>query len=129
MRGSPAPSPTEPYLANLLTETQALALALTGQQLPLTAVDLPAAVRELNELGWDSQKLAQVRKQQQHEQLPWPFKVPLEVRKEIGFARFAAQLAALRELLGITGLEAKVRSDRAWSEQEKQLASERPPHW
>ena len=40
-----------------------------------------------------------------------------------------ARLAELRDLLGLTGQRAASQSTRAWTEAERGLAADRPPHW
>ena len=113
----------------LASEPVELGRALTGEELPLVASDLAALATELSTLGWDPARLADLRHQRQATRQPWPFPVPLEARRELGFARFAARLAQLRELVGLSGQERALQSHRAWDDAERRLAADRPPHW
>lgn len=113
----------------LASEPVELGRALTGEELPLVASDLAALAAELSTLGWDPARLADLRQQRQATRQPWPFLVPLEARRELGFARFAARLAQLRELVGLSGQKRALQGNSAWSEAERRLAADRPPHW
>ncbi len=105
----------------------ALALALTGVRLAPTgvaslAVDLAAA-------GVGVERLAQIRAQTQAVQGPWPFPVPLDERRALGFARFDAALDAARAELGLDGLNATLTARRPLNRDEQRLSADRPPHW
>lgn len=113
----------------MASEPVELGRALTGDELPLTAEVLPALAAELSALGWDAQRLADLRRRRQATRQPWPFPVPIEARRALGFARFDARLADLRQLLGVSGQEAAVQSSQKWGEAERRLAADRPPHW
>ncbi len=113
----------------LASESVELGRALTGEELPLSASDPAALAAELVTLGWDPARLADLRHQRQATRQPWPFPIPLEVRRELGFARFDARLAQLRELVGLNGQQRAVQSSRAWGDVDRRLAADRPPHW
>lgn len=115
-----------PPLAN---EPVELGRALTGEELPLTAVELRMLVSELASLGWDATRLADLRQLRQTTRQPWPFPVPIDARRELGFARFDARLAELRSLLGLSGQRTAMQSSGAWGKAERRLAADRPPHW
>lgn len=106
-----------------------LGRALTGETLPLTASEPELLVSELAQLGWDAERLADLRHQRQAAGLPWPFPVASAALAEVGFAVFHAKLDRLRELLGLTGLQQVPRAQRPWTADEQRLAAERPPHW
>lgn len=80
-------------------------------------------------LGWDAARLFDLRQQRQATRAPWPFPVPIEARRELGFARFDARLSDLRQLLGLSGQQAATQTVRVWGETERRLAADRPPHW
>ncbi len=113
----------------MASEPVELGRALTGEELPLTASDSVALLAELTTLGWDRARLADLRRQRQATRQPWPIPVALEARRELGFARFDARLAQVRDLLGLTGQEPAVQSSRPWGQAERRLAQDRPPHW
>lgn len=113
-----------------MSEPVELARALTGQELPVTSLDLAGLVDELAALGWDAVSLAKLRAGRQERRLPWPFQPELEAVKEIGFSRFAARLAELRALLGLDGILLVPHPvDRPLSREERRLIADRPPHW
>ncbi|AQP48019.1 hypothetical protein BW730_11510 [Tessaracoccus aquimaris] len=105
---------------------EALTLALTGRQLSVGDGGLEAA---LAEAGFDRSSLADLRHRCQQEQLPWPFAVPIEARRAIGFARFDAALAEARRELGLDGLTHANQAIRPLTRDEQRLADDRPPHW
>ncbi|MBB1511832.1 hypothetical protein H5399_04335 [Tessaracoccus sp. MC1627] len=105
----------------------ALGLALTGERLPLSS---PSSLpEELARLGFDAGRLAALRTQRQEACEPWPFPVPLEERRALGFARFDAALAEARRELGLTGLTPSAPASRPLDRHEQRLADDRPPHW
>lgn len=107
------------------SEARLLGQALTGEDLPLEG-HLPTA---LAAHGWDAERLARLRDERQRAGQPWPFPVPLDSIREVGFARFDAQLAAVRRELGLTGLVASAPAQRGLDADERRLSAERPPHW
>lgn len=113
----------------MASEAVELGRALTGEELPLAASDLVALAWELSALGWDKARLRDLRHQLQATRQPWPFSVPLEARRELGFARFDARLMQLRQNLGLSGQEQALQGNRPWDEAERRLAADKPPHW
>lgn len=105
----------------------ALARALTGQELPVSSV--AALPDELAARGFGPEQLAFLRRQAQEDERPWPFWVPLELRREVGFARFDAALAQARGRFGLTGLIDARPAERPLNREEQRLAEDRPPHW
>ena len=103
---------------------RALGLALTGQELKLRS---PRALAgELAGLGYGPDAL---RAERQEHREPWPYPVPLEVRRALGFARFDAALAEARRVLGLTGLTPSAPARRPLNTDERRLVQDRPPHW
>lgn len=114
-------------MANDATLASALALALTGRHLGLDSLeDLPG---DLAKLGFDRTELIRLRSQRQEAQLPWPYPVPPDVLRNVGFARFDAALLQAREALGLTGLHPERPARRTLTLDEQRLAADRPPHW
>lgn len=113
----------------LASEAVELGRALTGEELPLRAEDVLALCAELVTFGWDRERLGELRQQRQLTRQPWPFPVPMEARRQLGFARFDARLALLRQALGLSGQAPARQGTRAWGEAERRLAADRPPHW
>lgn len=113
-----------------MAEAVELARALTGLELPVTSAGTEDLVLELAALGWDRARLLEVRASRRRDRLPWPFPVDHQAVQRIGFARFDARLAELRESLR---LDAEMRpahvSDRPLNADERRLVAERPPHW
>ena len=127
MRVSPESSRT---VRRLASEAQLLALALTGEILPVTQSCPQALVGELADLGWTSDALVELRRDRQQLHQPWPFPVPLSERREVGCARFDAQVAQLRSLLGLDGLRTTLAPMGVRpGPRERHLIEERPPHW
>lgn len=114
-----------PTVRTLDSETRLLALALTGEQLTLEAPSAEA----LAQAGWDAARLGELRRTRQAAGEPWPFPVPPEALRAIGYARFEARLQALRAELGLDGLVQRPASHRALDADERRLTAERPPHW
>ena len=106
---------------------RAVALAVTGEELELPG--RRSLAEELTDLGFDAERLRSIRHARQEARLPWPYAVPIELRREIGFARYDAALAEARELLGLTGLEPSRPARRRLSRDEERLVADRPPHW
>lgn len=105
----------------------ALGLALTGERLPLSS---PSALpEELAHHGFDPDALRALRRARQLAREPWPFPVPLDERRAVGFARFDAALAEARRELGLTGLTSWAQAARPLDRDERRLADDRPPHW
>ncbi|MHA6524076.1 hypothetical protein [Tessaracoccus sp. G1721] len=106
---------------------RAIGLALTGRELELSS---PLALSaELAGLGYSPEVLATVRAERQERREPWPFPVPLEARRALGFARFDAALAEARRALGLTGLTPSASARRPLDPDERRLVQDRPPHW
>lgn len=106
---------------------EALGLALTGERLPLS--DPTELAGQLAAAGFGAERLHQLRTQRQVEREPWPFTVPLDERRELGFARFDAALAEARAGLGLAGLNPAVQAIRRLNQDERRLSADRPPHW
>ncbi|MBB1482478.1 hypothetical protein H5392_01215 [Tessaracoccus sp. MC1865] len=106
---------------------RALALALTGEELPVGSVGTLAD--ELTGLGFTPERLSELRHEAQAAERVWPFPVPLDVRREVGFSRFDAALATARQQLGLTGLVASRPAERPLNRDEQRLVQDRPPHW
>lgn len=114
----------------MAAEARALAESVTGQDLPVTASDVPSLVAELSALGWGGDRIRGLRRERMEQRLPWPFPVAPELIAEVGFARFAALLADLRDALGVSGrLEASPAPSRVLNSDERRLVADRPPHW
>ncbi|SHI51397.1 hypothetical protein SAMN02745244_00526 [Tessaracoccus bendigoensis DSM 12906] len=105
----------------------ALALALTGAR--LAPVGVASLVDDLAVAGFDADRLLALRAEAQIAQAPWPFPVPLDERRALGFARFDAALADARETLGLTGLRPVSSAHRPLNRDEQRLEADRPPHW
>ena len=113
-----------------MAEAVKLARALTGERLPVVNADPVGLLAELAELGWDRARLLELRASRRRARQPWPFPVDQQAVRDIGFARFDARLAELREGLA---MDAEVRpahlNDRPLDADERRLVAERPPHW
>ena len=110
-------------------EAVELARALTGETLPVTG-DSTGLVAELTRLGWGVERLTALREERMRLRLPWPFPIDLEVRDELGFARFDALLARVRKELGLTGTRSRAQAPvRPLNADERRLLADRPPHW
>lgn len=105
----------------------ALAFALTGERLALSAVD--SLDDELAAAGFPPHVLGEIRAGRQHDELVWPFPVPIDERRSLGFARFDAALADARKALGLDGLVPAKPAVRQLNADERRLAADRPPHW
>ncbi|GAB3818923.1 hypothetical protein GCM10028820_22080 [Tessaracoccus terricola] len=113
-----------------MSEPVQLGRALTGHELPLTATEPTALAAELAALGWDANRLAELRRARMAAREPWPFPVEVEELRRFGFARFHAQLTQLRELLGLSGrTPTPPAQDRKPNRDEQRLMADRPPHW
>lgn len=110
-----------------LSLASAIALALTGGRVPTRGMG--TIVDDLAAAGFDAPHLADIRAAAQREQRPWPFPVPLEERRVLGFARFDAVLADARRVLGLEGLNAASAAHRPLDRDEQRLSQDRPPHW
>ena len=106
-----------------------LGRALTGEELALHSSQPETLARELEELGWDAQRLAEFRRGCQAAGKPWPLPVQREALVDVGFAVFHAKLTQLRKCLGLTGLQPNTLAQRPWNADERRLAADRPPHW
>lgn len=106
---------------------RAVALAVTGEALDLSG-ELPLA-EELAARGFDGDRLREIRRARQETKQPWPHAVPIDTRREVGFARYDAALAEAREALGLTGLEPARPAERRLNRDEERLVADRPPHW
>lgn len=105
----------------------ALALALTG--VPVAVGSVESLADDLTAQGFPPARLWELRHAAQEEERPWPYPVPLDVRREIGFARFDAALAKARERLGLSGLVSARPAERPLNRDEQRLVADRPPHW
>jgi hypothetical protein len=113
----------------LANEAVELARALTGRTLSVAgdATNLPS---ELIRLGWDHERLAALREERMRERLVWPFPVDLDVRRELGFARFDALLDRVRKEMGLAGTKSQAQAPvRPLNADERRLLADRPPHW
>ena len=110
------------------TEKKQERILLVGVELQGTD-NFDMSMEELASLGFDADRLRDIRRSRQEARLPWPHPVPIELRREIGFARYDAALAEARELLGLTGLEPSRPARRRLSRDEERLVADRPPHW
>ena len=106
---------------------RAVALAVTGEVLELAGE--VSLAEELAGLGFDADRLRGMRHARQEARLPWPHAVPIDTRREVGFARYDAALAEAREALGLTGLEPARPAERRLNRDEERLVADRPPHW
>jgi len=109
----------------------AVAEALTGQRpfAGAAAGSPQEAVEVLADLGFDAVRLQQVRRLRQEASEPWPFEVDRELLRRVGFARFGAVLARVRQLTGTDGLVPTVHEGpRVIGPAEQRLLAEVPPH-
>ena len=112
---------------------RAVGLALTGEEVAATgpAVGSPEerVVGWLEASGWGSERLHALRAQRQAEEQPWPFPVPPDEVRPVGFARYAAVLKAVRASLGVDGLVPTVHNGpKVIGPAELRLLAEVPPH-
>lgn len=116
-----------------MNDPQAFAIelgrALTGEPLPLNSPEVDDVVSQLAHLGWGARQLRQLRGERQEAREVWPFPVRRDVVAAVGPAVFHARLAALRERLGLQGVEVRARSSRDLDAHERRLSEGRPPHW
>lgn len=127
MRGPLSRSPTAPPSVGDRDLWAALGLALTGERLQLCSSS--ALAEELALQGFHPDALQALRRERQLAREPWPFPVPLQERRALGFARFDAALAEARRELGLTGLTPSAPASRPLDRHEQRLADDRPPHW
>lgn len=111
-----------------MTDANPFVLALTGQSL-VTDAPLEELPRLLQRSGWTREAIASVRVQRQEAGEPWPFAVPDQSIRAVGFAQFTAGLAQLRSELGVDGLVETKPADRPLNADERRLSADRPPHW
>lgn len=127
MRGSRRAFLRAPDLGSDAALARALGLALTGERLPL---DDPATLAvQLEAAGFGRERLSSLRAERQAGRLSWPFPVPVDELRGLGFARFDAALAEARESLGLAGLHSQPQASRPLDRDEQRLSAERPPHW
>ena len=113
-----------------MSEAVELGRALTGEELPLTGTDATTLAAELAGCGWGADRLGELRHSRMAARQPWPFPVAVEEVRRFGFARFHAQLAELREVLGLSGkLDAAPARPRKLDRDEQRLVADRPPPW
>ncbi len=110
-------------------EAVAVARALTGQQIDLDATNVAGLLTSLAAAGWNPEQLQQLRRNRQQLRQPWPFAVPLEQLRAIGFARFDALLADVRQAAGLEGLAPAQPAIRPLNPAEQRIVADRPPHW
>lgn len=127
MRAARRPFPTARPSVSDAELSSAVGFALTGERLRLTSV--AELAEQLAAAGYTVEVLTELRGARQAAKLPWPFPVPLEERRAVGFARFDAALADARRVLGLAGLTGTLRVERPLDRDEQRLAADRPPHW
>lgn len=110
----------------------AVAWALTGEALDLVWSDAPApeaVVAALEASGWPADRIAEHARSRTEAGLPWPHRIPDDLRGGLGAAQLYALLGRVRGLLGLDGLEARGPSSRtALTADERRLLAEVPPH-
>ncbi len=113
------------------SDAELVALALTGERLPLDQVEPAGLPDSLTALGWDGGRLREFRRSCMRQGRPWPVQVPVDEVRELGFARFQALLAQAREAMGLTGAvpAAPPAGGRPLGADERRLLADRPPHW
>lgn len=105
-----------------------VALALVGEDLPVPDDDADLT-QWLAGHGWTSERVAQLRQERQVAEQPWPFRVPADAVRPVGFARFTAVLAHARSELGVDGLVPAIHTGpKVIGPAEQRLLAERPPH-
>lgn len=105
----------------------AITVALTGARVPTSGLD--SVAEDLARAGFDADRLAEIRALAQRDQVAWPFPVPMDELRSIGFARFEAALADVRRALHLDGLRIASAAHRPLDRDEQRLSAERPPHW
>ena len=112
---------------------QAVAVALTGQQLELHISDGCDATKLLVAMemaGWDAQRILEVAVSRRQKQEPWPY--PLELNRLRALKSAAAYLSLLQECVHLVGADAtctKMRAQRRLNSDEERLSSQLPPHF
>lgn len=105
----------------------AVGWALTGTDLgPGPAPEADLVVEWLDASGWSAERLAAHRSERQGTNQPWPDQPPAGWVE--GWARYASLLRQVRELTGLNGLTASLRSQRPLSADERRLLADKPPH-
>ncbi|MGL5406633.1 MAG: hypothetical protein ACRDAX_07625 [Propionibacteriaceae bacterium] len=109
----------------------ALAKALTGEDIDLGEQEKPdivLALAQLAQVGWDTARIAELRKQCRVSQQPWPIPVPASARGDISAATWLALVSQAIAQLGITDRAQYARVDRPLTADEQRLVSQVPPH-
>lgn len=111
---------------------RAIAYALTGADLPLggqAAPDLDAFARQLDEQGWDAERLG-AHAREAAASGPWPHPVPDALRAGLGAAQLHAAIAGARARFGLEVLTVLPPSRRtALTPDERRLLADVPPHF
>lgn len=91
----------------------------------------PRQVAEaLTAAGWDRQRLADLVRERQTAEVPWPFPVAAEQRPGIGAAQFVSVLRQVTDHLDVHSWQhTGPAPDRPLTADERRLLADVPPHW
>ncbi|MDI9629125.1 MAG: hypothetical protein QM286_11385 [Acidobacteriota bacterium] len=106
-----------------------VAQALTGESVELGAV---RSVRELGaalqDAGWGSDRLVELRDVRQAAGLAWPFALTTVERGEVGAAQLQSAIQIVLDELGVVPRSRVRDRDAPLSARDRALLADRPPH-
>lgn len=106
-----------------------VARALTGESVELGAV---RSVRELGaalqDAGWGSGRLVELRDGRQAAGLAWPFALTTVERGEVGAAQLQSAIQIVLDELGVVPRSRVRDRDAPLSARDRALLADRPPH-